>query len=229
MEIKIKSYSSQSSLLSSILFFILGAILFTSADKLLNIISIIIGTLFATSATISLIIYFIQTRKMGGTPRTGNLTFGIVSLILAIIFIFFSNIVEQAIRFVVGGWILLTGVMRLINVLSMPKKDTKFIQLLIVAGLLIFIGIYTIVIELFGLDIIGIIMMVYAGVEIIGYILYSKDKPEQEAKEGTTTLLVPENTTEETKEKEDVKIKDVKEKRRILKKTKKEKKDKKEK
>ena len=171
MEIKIKSYSSQSSLLSSILFFILGAILFTSADKLLNIISIIIGTLFATAATISLIIYFIQARKLGGIPKRGNLTFGIVSLILAIIFIFFSNIVEQAIRFIVGGWILLTGIIRLINVISMPKKDSKFIQLLVVAVLLIFIGIYTIVVEIFGLDIIGIIMMAYAGIEIVGYIL----------------------------------------------------------
>ena len=221
MEIKIKSYSSQSSLLSSILFFILGAILFTSADKLLNIVSVIIGTIFATAATISLIIYFIQCRKIDGTPKKGNLIFGIIALILAIIFIFFSNVVEQAIRFIVGGWILLTGIMRLINVLSMPKKDSKFIQLLIVAALLIFIGIYTIVVELFGLDIIGIIMMIYAGVEIIGYILYSKDKPEKEDKEGTTTLLVPENSEiEEKEEKNDILVKDVKEKKKKKKKEK---------
>ncbi len=226
MEIKIKSYSSQSSLLSSILFFILGAILFTSADKLLNIVSIIIGTLFATGATISLIIYFIQCRKPNGIPKNGNLIFGIVAFILAIIFIFFSNIVEQAIRFVVGGWILLTGILRLVNVLSMPTKDKKFIQLLIVAGLLIFIGIYTIVVELFGLDLIGIVMMLYAGVEIIGYILYSKDKPKKEETEGTTTLLVPENTSEEKIDKDKVKVKDVKEKKRLLKKPKKEKKEK---
>lgn len=226
MEIKIKSYSSQSSLLSSILFFILGAILFTSADKLLNIVSIIIGTLFATGATISLIIYFIQARKIDGTPKKGNLIFGVVAFILAIIFIFFSNIVEQAIRFVVGGWILLTGILRLVNVLSMPKKDKKFIQLLIVAALLIFIGIYTIVVELFGLDIIGIVMMLYAGVEIIGYILYSKDKPEQGEPEGTTTLLVPENTSEEKIDTEKIKVKDVKEKKKLLKRPKKDKKEK---
>lgn len=226
MEIKIKSYSSQSSLLSSILFFILGAILFTSADKLLNIVSIIIGTLFATGGTISLIVYFIQSRKPDGIPRKGNLIFGIISFIFAIIFIFFHPVVEQAIRFIVGGWILLTGILRLINVLSMTNKDAKFFQLLLVSAALIFIGIYTIVVELFGLDIIGIIMMLYAGVEIVGYILYSKDKPEKEEKEGTTTLLVPEDTSEEAKKKDDVVIKDVKEKKRLLKRPKKEKKEK---
>ncbi len=223
MEIKIKSYSSQSSLISSILFFILGAIFFTSADKLFKIVSLIIGTLFATGATISLIIYFIQCRKLNGIPKKGNLIFGIVGFILAIIFIFFSSIVEQAIRFVVGAWILLTGIMRLINVLSMNKKNGKFIQLLIVSALLIFIGIYTIVVEFVGLYLIGIIMMLYAGVEIIGFILYSKDKPEQEPKEGTTTLLVPEDTTEEITIKEDITIKDVKEKKKKDKKKKKEK------
>lgn len=217
MEIKIKSYSSQSSLISSILFFILGAILFTSADKLLNIVSIIIGTLFATAATISLVIYFIQSRRLDGIPKKGNLIFGIIAFILAIIFIFFSNIVEQAIRFVIGGWILLTGILRLINVLSMPKKNKKFLQLLVVAALLIFIGIYTIVKEIFGLDIMGVIMMIYAAVEIIGYVLYSKDKPEKEDMEGTTTLLVPESTTENL-EISKAKIKDVKEKKKKKKK-----------
>lgn len=217
MEIKIKSYSSQSSLISSILFFILGAILFTSADKLLNIVSIIIGTLFATAATISLVIYFIQSRRLDGIPKKGNLIFGIIAFILAIIFIFFSNIVEQAIRFVIGGWILLTGILRLINVLSMPKKNKKFLQLLIVAALLIFIGIYTIVKEIFGLDIMGVIMMIYAAVEIIGYVLYSKDKPEKEDMEGTTTLLVPEISTENL-EVSKAKIKDVKEKKKKKKK-----------
>jgi uncharacterized membrane protein HdeD (DUF308 family) len=222
MEIKIKSYSSQSSLLSSILFFILGAILFTSADKLLNVVSIIIGTIFATTGTISLIIYFIQSRKPNNIPKKGNLIYGIIAFIFAIIFIGFHNVVEQAIRFIVGGWILLTGIIRLINVLSMTKKDTKFWQLLLVSAALIFIGIYTIVIELFGLDIIGIIMMAYAGIEIIGYILYSKDKPEQEPKEGTTTLLVPEDTKQDDKN-ENVVVKDVKEKKKLLKRPKKEK------
>jgi hypothetical protein len=96
----------------------------------------------------------------------------------------------------------------------MPKKNKKFLQLLIVAALLIFIGIYTIVKEIFGLDIMGIIMMIYAAVEIIGYVLYSKDKPEQEDMEATTTLLVPEDTTPYDLENKKTKIKDVKEKKR---------------
>jgi hypothetical protein len=63
----------------------------------------------------------------------------------------------------------------------------------------------------------GVIMMIYAAVEIIGYVLYSKDKPEKEDMEGTTTLLVPESTTENI-EVSKAKIKDVKEKKKKKKK-----------
>ena len=211
MEIKIKSYSSQSSLISSIMFFILGAIIYSSADKLLNIISIFIGTIIAIISTISLIIYFFQYKNSDTKPKTGNLIFGIITFILAFIFIFLA---EETIRLAVGAWILLTGILRLINVLSMSKKDAKFIQLLIVSSLLIFIGIYTILVEFVGFYIIGIIMMIYAGIEIIGYILYSKNNNKEEYKEGETTLLVPENITNTNTDKKDITIKDFKEKKK---------------
>lgn len=219
MEIKVKSYSSQSSLLSSILFFILGAILFTSADKVLTTISIIIGIILATSSVISLVLYFFQAKKGLGMIKKGNLIFGIITLVLAIIFIFFSGLVEQFIRFIVGAWILFTGIIRLINVLSMKKNNNKFISLLLVSILLIGVGVYTILIGDVILSGIGIIMMIYAGIEILGYILYSKDTTEAE-EPGTTTLIVPEETEDKTEEKNDIVIKDVKEKKKKNKKEK---------
>lgn len=212
MEIKIKSYSSQSSLLSSILFFILGAILFTSADKVMSTISIIIGVILATSSVISLVFYFFQAKKGFGFAKKGNLIFGILTLILAIIFIFFSNLVEQFIRFIIGAWILFTGIIRLINSLSMNSKSNKFISLLLVSVLLIIVGVYTILVGDVILSTIGVIMMIYAAIEIVGYILYSKDTVEPE-EPGTTTLIVPEEETTK-EEKNNIVVKDVKEKKR---------------
>ena len=210
MEIKIKSYSSQSSLISSIIFFILGAILFTSPDKVINAVFQVIGIIIAIIAGISLLIFFFQIRK--GNPSKENLIFGIVTALLAITFIFFNDIIEQFIRFLIGAWILFTGILRLISVLAMNKKTSKFIQLLIVSLLLIGVGIYTILYGGIFLQTIGIIMMIYAGIEIIGFILYSKDKVEPE-EPGTTTLIVPENTTNQDKP-NDIVIKDVKKKKK---------------
>ena len=103
----------------------------------------------------------------------------------------------------------------------MKKNNPKHISLLIVSLLLIAVGIYTI---LFGDVIItslGVIMMIYAVIEAIGFILYSKDSKDND-EPGSTTLIIPETTDDKVETiKEEVNIKDVKEKKKKEKKTKK--------
>lgn len=214
MEIKVKSYNSQSSLISSIIYFIIGGILLTNADKVLSVLSLVIGIILAISAIISLTIFYITSKKEEHETKKKNLIYGIILIVFAIIFIFFSNIVAEFIRFFVGGWILFTGIIRLINALSMNNKNTKFIPLLIVSVLLIAVGIFTIIKGDILLETVGLIMMIYAGIEILGYIFYSKDTLEKE-EEGSTVLIVPK---EEEKEEPKAKVKDIKEKNKRKKK-----------
>ena len=95
--------------------------------------------------------------------------------------------------------------MRLINVLTMSNKNTKFFPLLIVAILLIGVGIYTIVIGDIILSTVGIIMMIYAALDIVGYIFYTKDNQEKE-EVGVTSIIVPEKENKvEKKEKKNIK------------------------
>ena len=209
MELKVKSYSSQSSLISSIIFFIIGAILFSNADRVIEIITIAIGIILATTSIISLVIYYFKLKK-NNHSETGNLALGIVTFILAIIFIFFSSLVEQFIRFIIGGWILFSGIIRLINALSSGKRNTTFIPLLIVSVLLILVGIYTIVVGDVILSTIGLIMMIYAVIEIAGFIFYSKDKEEKET-EGTTSLIISNDDKKNIQSKKKKKVKDVEE------------------
>ena len=207
MELKVKSYAKQSSLLSSILFFILGAILFTKADEVISVVSIIIGVILAIVGIVSLTYYYFKAKQQIYMKR--NLIYGILSLLIAVIFIFFANIVEHFIRYIVGAWILFSGIMRLINVLSMHNKNTKFFPLLLVSIALIGLGVITIINGDIIPQTVGILMMVYSAIEIVGYIFYTKDKQEKE-EDGVTSIIVPDK--EETKPDKKAKIKDVKEK-----------------
>ena len=113
------------------------------------------------------------------------------------------------------GIMLPIGCSLMIRYISINNKNRKFIPLLIVSILLMIVGVYTILIGDIILSNIGIIMMIYAVIEIIGYIFYTKDtKPVEEP--GTTTLIVQEETIEEEqpKKKNKKKIKDVKEKQK---------------
>lgn len=219
MKIKVSSYSSQSSLFSAIAFFILGALLFTKSETVLSFVSISFGIILTIIAIIQYIFYGMQLKREE-EPKRSLIVSGTVFLLLAIIFIFFHNIVEQFIRFIIGAWILFSGIMRFINSLALTKTK-KFIPLLIVSILLMGVGIYTIITPDVFIKYIGLIMMIYAAIEIIGYIFYTKDTyvPEEV---GTTTLIVS-----DTKEdKEENKEKDIKEGKVTKTKTSRKKKDK---
>ncbi len=221
MEIKVKSYSSQSSLISSIIYFIIGAILFSRAEEVVKFLSISVGVILGVVSVINFVLYFLNRRNPEKSSKK-SLLFGFVALIFALVFILCSAAIEQFIRFIIGAWILFTGIIRFINALSINPKNGKFLPLLIVSLLLIATGIYSIVVGDVVLTTVGIIMMVYAVLEIIGYIFYTKDKTEPEV-EGTTTLIVPDepvDITEDKKKVKDVKSKDVKEKKKKSKKKK---------
>ena len=208
MEIKVKSYSQQSSLIHSILFFILGA-LFYNNKAVANTIIFWVGIFLAVLALIELIVFIVSYRKaefVEDRPKLIRLFFPIVTAVIAIICIFFYGIVEQFIRFIIGFWILFTGIIRLINALSLSPRNKKFLPLIIVSALLIAVGIYTIVKDNILLTGAGIIMMIYAVIEIIGFIFYSKNNIDS-VEPGTETLIVPDK--KDNKERKPKRIKEI--------------------
>ncbi len=209
MEIKITNYKNQSSLISSIIFFILGGILFTNPDIFVTTISKIVGAALLLIAIVFIITTFIN-RKTKPFPVI-TITSIIIIILLSIMFLFFSETVEKIIRIVVGFWILFSGITKLINALKITNKNKKFISLIIVSLLLIIIGIYTIVIGDVLLSSIGIILMIYSALDIIGYIFYSKDSEEVVEINKETTLITDgsEVKEENKKRRKTKKIKDV--------------------
>lgn len=209
MEIKITNYKNQSSLISSIIFFILGGILFTNPDIFVTTISKIVGVALLLIAIVFMITTFIN-RKTKPFPVI-TITSIIIIILLSIMFLFFSETVEKIIRIVVGFWILFSGITKLINALKITNKNKKSISLIIVSLLLISIGIYTIVIGDVLLSSIGIILMIYSALDIIGYIFYSKDSEEVVEINKETTLITDgsEVKEENKKRRKTKKIKDV--------------------
>ena len=207
MEIKINNYKNQSSLISSIIFFILGGILFTNPDIFITTISKIVGAFLLMISIVSFITIFINW-KLSPFPML-KLSSSIIILLMAIMFFFFSETVEKAIRIVVGFWILFSGINRLINALKITNKDKKFISLIIVSLILILIGIYTIVIGDILISSVGMILMIYSAIDIIGYIFYTKETNETVDISEDTTLITTE-IEKDSKTKKNRKLKKIK-------------------
>lgn len=192
---KIKIISSQSNpILNSIICLIIGIILLTNADVVLSFISVVIGSIILIAGIINTFIYY-QKRKNNDPLANKTLTFSIVLLIIGIIFIFFNDIIETSIRFIVGAWILMSGISQLITAISFSRKSTSFISSLIVAIALIILSIYVIFTENLLLSSIGIIMIIYSIIEILGIIFNKKNSKPITPKPGETTLIIPEKST----------------------------------
>lgn len=195
MRVEVKSYNNNSSLVSAILFFILGAIMFTNPDTMVVVISRILGgilILFGLYSCIKNYILVRQNPQVSAIPMVA----GISCMAIGSVFFFAAGFVEAMVRFVIGGWILLSGIMRFASAMQIDKKSNpKFFSLLIISLLLILAGLYTILEANLAFQTIGIVLMVYAGLEIFGWL--------------TNKSVVKETMTKEEKKKKRSKNKDV--------------------
>jgi len=174
MKINVKSYSNIISLISSILFLILGAIMFTKPEAIILFISYVIGGLMIVIGSFKCIKNYLEVKKDNSTSSS-EMIMGIVLIVIGIIFIFLANVIEALVRLVIGGWILFSGINRLINALHLNKKSHRFIVFLILSILLIGTGLYTILEANLAFQTIGIVLMAYSFIEIFGYIFNRKD------------------------------------------------------
>lgn len=174
MKINVKKYSNLFGLLSSILFLILGAVMYTNPKEVVIVTTYVFGGLLAIVGVFKCIKNYLDVKKDNYTSST-EMVVGLVLVILGIICIFLAGVVEAFIRLIIGGWIIYSGIIRLINTFNLDRRYSKFWVSLIVALLLIASGLYTILKSNLAFQAIGIVLMVYAVLEIIGYIFGRKD------------------------------------------------------
>jgi len=170
MNIKIKK--DKSSIFASIMFLVLGILLFINPGEMIKFITYIIGIIFVVFGSIKLYNYY----KFKDSISNIQLTLGITAIIVGIIIMFCNNIIEFIIRLVMGGYILASGLNKLIVALNSKSYNNKWIVLLVIAILLIIAGLYIILKSNIILSSIGIILIIYSSIDIISYFMYPKNQ-----------------------------------------------------
>lgn len=171
--IKIKKDSF--SLISAILFLILGVILISNPDWVVKFITYILGAIIIILGGIKLFTYF--KNKKQAIEDYNNLVLGITFIVLGIVIMFCSSIIAFVIRLFMGGWLLFNGVTKLMLSLQLRTLniETWYIPL-ITSIIMIICGLYTIIVtNIIGVAG-GIILVIYSISEIIQYITVPKNK-----------------------------------------------------
>lgn len=158
------------SLIASIVFFILGLIVFLYPDLLVKTISYGIGGLLVLIGIFKCFNYYVQDKRFGVVNRN-ELSFGISAIILGILFVFLVGAIELLLRVAVGGWLIISGIMKIRNSFYTSDRSSKYYALIIVGAALIMLGLY-IIFALNLVSIIGLFMMLYGLIEFISYFVY---------------------------------------------------------
>lgn len=169
----------KSSIIISILFFLLGLILFIDFNKVINFVSYVLGTIIIALGVYKLWSYY--RKKLNNEITDYNeFGFGVVDLILGILIIVLAEAFTTILRFFVGGYILLAGINRFVQTMSNNElKRSKFISLLLMSIIVIGLGVYTIL-NKNSLDIIGLLIMIYSIIEIIESIMFRTSSKKEE-------------------------------------------------
>ena len=199
------------SLIKSILFLIFGALVFAYADKVISIVASGFGAVLILYGLFMIVRNYYETKNDSNTPAT-LLTMGIVLVIIGILFIILSDSISLVIQYVIGAWILFNGIEKLITALSMPKHTSAFTSQLVIAILLIAAGLYTVLVSNLAIQIIGVIMMVYAVLEIIGFFTGKSIKVSEEKQESVALVKKDKKKNKKTEVKDAKVVEDIKEK-----------------
>lgn len=206
--VNIVSFSSN--IFSIILSLVVGVILFQRPDLVSILISYVLGS-FLIVYGLGSIVYFSYQKGKNSDASINPCILGIILIACGVVCIVCSHVIEQIFRFIIGIYILFAGISLIIKAFSITdKKNYQFISTIVIALILIGGGFYTILVANLALKGIGLVLIIYAILQIINYILLFGTS--------TNTVQVKEVTEEVSSKEEDKEIKVIETKKKTTKK-----------
>lgn len=159
------------SIIESLAFAILGIVLVCKPEEIMAIISYIIGAIFIAVGVIKILNYI----QANGKNELFNyeLLYGIMSAIIGIVIIVHANILSTIFAIIIGIWIIYSSIIRAFTALKLKAINTNvWIYSLVLAGIMFICGLYIIFNSGIIVTTIGIIMVIYAIIDIIENIIF---------------------------------------------------------
>ncbi len=154
----------------SLLFVILGILLIMKPSEMISVISILLGAILFIIGFLKLVDYFTSKDK-----EDYLLTFALVSVVLGVIVLFCSDVITGIFRVLLGIWIIASGIKNFQT--SLVWKDTKsglWTVTVLCSLLMIVAGIVILVSTTLAFRIVGIVILIYAILDIITRVIFIK-------------------------------------------------------
>lgn len=160
-----------SSLISSIIFAILGIILIAKPEETVKLVSYILGGIFVLIGIIRIINYVVTKGKYD--IYNDGMLFGIIAIILGIVTICYSRQIGNIFRVLIGIWIVYSSIVRMNTSFKLKVlEDRIWIYSLLIAIIMLLCGIYIACNPGAILMTIGTVILIYSILDIIESIIF---------------------------------------------------------
>lgn len=168
---KILKKTGMSSLITSIIFAILGIILIMKPTETVKVIAVILGIMFILIGLYKIMNYIRNKGKYDFYNY--DIAYGIIAIILGIVTVYYSNQIGTFFRILIGLWIIYSAIIR--ANLSFKLKNIAsnvWIYSLIIALLMVSCGIFIICNSGAIIMTLGIVVLVYSILDIAESIIF---------------------------------------------------------
>lgn len=160
------SFNKNKKFISPVLMGIVGFIFLTNSNTIIIYACYILGAIIAGFGIYNVIKY-IQLKNQLKIEDSVKLNTGIISIAIGLLVILLSSVIETFLNIIIGAWLIITGVTKLIGISELYSVDKKTANLNIIEAIIVIaMGLYSIFFQNIVLTIIGIWMIVGAGIDL---------------------------------------------------------------
>lgn len=167
------------SLITSIIFVIIGLFLFIKPDTTIVTISYLFGGALALLGLINVVKYFLN--DFGVNPFDFNLVYGVLLIIGGLFLILKPNLLASLLPIILGIWIVINGVTKFQYALilkGLDKDDWKYTLLIAILtlawGIILLVNPLEVVLK--ATQIIGVFIIIYAVLDIIDSFILKRNQ-----------------------------------------------------
>lgn len=162
------------SVITSIIFAIIGLIMIFYPDTTMKFISTVLGIFFIVIGITKVINYFAS--KGNSALFTNDIAWGIIAIIIGLVTMVYSSTIESIFRIMIGVWIIYSGFTRLMLSFNLKNVNQKlWIAVLTLAILMIIGGLYVTFYPGALILTLGVIVLIYAIMDLIESFIFMKN------------------------------------------------------
>ena len=168
---KVLKKTGVTSLVTSIIFAILGIILIANPEGTIKFIAIILGVIFGLVGLYKIVNYIENKGKYDF--YNNDIAYGVIAIVLGIVTICYSTQIGAIFRIIIGLWIVYSAILRINLSIKLKTIDSNvWIYSLIIALIMAFCGIFIIYNSGAVIVTLGIVVVIYSVLDVIESIMF---------------------------------------------------------